>query len=369
MGSNWSYLLFNDSAFEESTGYTWGDLAISMIGNFLFVVVFLTIFGWLRLKRPWCVLGRSCVHAAWFTPLRSRGRAYLHALHGATLGSRTTCRTTRARAARRSGGAHAARFFFRVAVSNQSNCRRRPHRRRWYASKRLVNPESVPSVELPSDGLFTWIMPLARIGEDEILRTAGYDVLMLLRFNKFLMRLTLFFAPCVLRHPRARVDAPPTPRHARAERRECLLPPCATTPSGRRRFGGAARARSAVPPATPPRARVARRTTTATRPHPPTHFARRRRARYAFLVLVPLALSSTYFENSPTRISSFFRATASNLRPGDPRLWANVVGMYYLTLIFVFLVDGELNAYQVMAHICSPAAHRQPDWKPRHALI
>ena len=135
----------------------------------------------------------------------------------------------------------------------------------WYSSKRLVNPEAVPADDLPNDTLFGWFFPLMRINEEEVLRTAGHDVVMMLRFTKMLERLVVYFAP------------------------------------------------------------------------------------YAFFVLLPIFVTSKYYEES-SDISSFFRATASNVEPHSPRLWASVVGMYLITVILLFLVDGELNAYQSLRY-------------------
>jgi hypothetical protein len=71
---------------------------------------------------------------------------------------------------------------------------------------------------------------------------------------------------------------------------------------------------------------------------------------YAFFVLVPLNATSTYWERSSTKITSYFRWTVSNIAPESQKLWGHVGGMFLLSVMLIYLIDQELHYFQELRY-------------------
>ncbi|CAM9825412.1 unnamed protein product, partial [Discosporangium mesarthrocarpum] len=71
--------------------------------------------------------------------------------------------------------------------------RSRLHDPGHFSSRRRWRPYRTPP-DLPNNGFFSWIRPLMSIPEDEILRYAGFDAMILLRFYKLAFKVFGTFA-------------------------------------------------------------------------------------------------------------------------------------------------------------------------------
>ncbi|CAM9788024.1 unnamed protein product [Chrysoparadoxa australica] len=73
-------------------------------------------------------------------------------------------------------------------------------------------------------------------------------------------------------------------------------------------------------------------------------------ALYGLAVILPINATGKYYARSATSMNNFTRISMSNVEPGSIRLWAHTLGIYLLTAITLFFLNGEFKTYTRLRH-------------------